>query len=119
MDVSNKTIVGLTEYVTIKGNNGKVRRVLARVDSGATKSSICKSLVKELELGPVIRQRLTKQVHGFTMRPVIKVRIDIQDRSFNYQFTIADRNKMTYKVLIGQNILKKDFIIDCSQKRIE
>jgi hypothetical protein len=108
----DRTIVGLIEPITIKGNNGKTKTVLARIDSGATKSSIDKKLVEELELGPIIRERLTKQVHGFTLRPVIKPEIVIKNRTFNYQFTIADRGKMKYSVLIGQNILKKNFLID-------
>mgnify|MGYP006292198213 CR=1 FL=1 len=112
MDFSERTVVGLIEPIIIKGNNGESREVTARIDTGATKSSIDKELVEELGLGPVIRERMTKQVHGVTWRPVIKVRIELAGRKFNFQFTVADRSEMTYKVLIGQNVLKKNFLID-------
>ena len=112
MNLDEKTLVGLVEPVTITGNNEKHRRLIARIDTGATKSSIDKSLVEELKLGPVIKKRMTKQATGITWRPVIKVKCELSGRKFNFQFTVADRKEMRYKVLIGQNILKRNFLVD-------
>ncbi len=56
--------------------------------------------------------RLTKQVQGSQKRPIIKARLKLAGRRFNFRFTVADRSQMKYKVLIGQNILKKNFLID-------
>ncbi|MGM5488879.1 MAG: RimK/LysX family protein [Nanobdellota archaeon] len=113
--MTEKTIVGLLEDVVVKGNNGKTRTLKARIDTGATKSSIDKSIVEELELGPVIRRRMTRQASGVTWRPVIKASIELAGRKFRFQFTIADRSEMTYKILIGQNILKRNFLVDPSK----
>ena len=113
----DRTVVGLYEPVLIKGNNGKKRWVIARIDSGATKSSIDEKLVEDLDLGPVIRNRMTKQASGVTWRPVIKVRCELGGRKFFYQFTISDRKEMKYKVLIGQNILKRNFLLDPLKER--
>lgn len=112
----NKSLVGLYEKVLVKGNNGQSVTRVARIDTGATLSSIDKELVEKLDLGPIIKQRLTKQASGETMRDVIKVNIELAGRKFNFRFSIADRSKMKYKILIGQNILKKDFIIDPLKK---
>jgi hypothetical protein len=107
----DRIIVGLTEYVTIKGP-AKNKEVIARVDSGATKSSIDISLASELNLGPVIDSRLIRSVHGTKLRPVVEVSVLIMGRTLKAKFTIADRAHMRYPVLLGQNILRNGFLID-------
>ena len=109
-----KTIVGLTERITVFGDSHK--EVIARVDTGATKSSIDSNLAKELKLGPVLESKLVKTAHGNKLRPIIKAKIRIQDKIFEMKFTLSDRHHMRYRVLIGQNILKKGFLIDPSKK---
>ncbi|MBN2052025.1 ATP-dependent zinc protease [Candidatus Woesearchaeota archaeon] len=115
-DIKSKTIVGLTEKVVIKGNNSKSKELIARVDSGATKSSIDITLASELELGPVIDSKLIRSAHGTKLRPVVEVNVVIKGKRFQARFTIADRNHMRYPVLIGQNILKQGFLIDPTRR---
>lgn len=105
-----KTVVGLVEPIKIDK-----RLVLARIDTGAERSSICRSLVKNFDSKkkiPVIKHIRINTSTGSEKRPVIKVPIEIQDRKIKASFNVTDRSNMTYKVLIGQNILKKDFLID-------
>ncbi|MBD3248944.1 hypothetical protein GF336_02760 [Candidatus Woesearchaeota archaeon] len=109
------TIVGLTEKITIKGPGGS-KRLVARIDTGATMSSIDNKLASELKLGPVIRTKLVKSAHGNTVRPVMMASLKLAGRDLKSKFTIADRTHMKYRVLIGQNILKKNFLVDCSKK---
>lgn len=110
----DRTIVGLTERITVFGNSHK--EVIARVDTGATKSSIDSNLAKELSLGPILESKLVKTAHGNKLRPVIRAKVRIQDKIFEMKFTLSDRHHMKYPVLIGQNILKKGFLIDPSKK---
>jgi hypothetical protein len=100
----------------VEGTNGKIRSVRARIDTGATMSSIDKELAEELELGPVVRTKLVKQAQGHTVRPVIKARFRLADESHEEKFTIADRSHMKYRVLIGQNALKNHYLIDPDKK---
>jgi hypothetical protein len=111
---AKKTIVGFTEKVTVVGSKA-TKEVMARIDTGATKSSIDAALVKELELGPEIRNIMVRSAHGQGRRGVVYERIIIGDRKMRMQFTVADRAHMKYKVLIGQNILKRGFLIDPSK----
>jgi hypothetical protein len=112
-----KIIIGLTEKVTlISSTKKKKKRVVARIDTGATKSSVDARLAAELALGPVIRTKLVKSASGSKLRPVIKAKIKIVDKTINSEFTIADRSHMKYRVLVGQNILKSGFLIDPSKK---
>jgi hypothetical protein len=113
--LNGKTVIGLTEKVTIYGKN-RAKTVTARIDTGATKSSIDKSLASELDLGPVIKIKVIKSAHGVRERPIIKAKVDFAGNCQTYFFSVADRVHMNYKVLIGQNILKKGFLIDPSLK---
>jgi hypothetical protein len=110
----DRTIIGLTERVTLFGKGNK--EIVARIDTGATKSSIDSTLAKELGLGPVLESKLVKTAHGNKLRPVIKANIRIKDLVVEAKFTLSDRHHMKYRVLIGQNILKKGFLIDPSKK---
>lgn len=110
-ELKKRTIVGLTEKVIVKSNDHK-KELIARIDTGATKSSIDLTLASELRLGPVVDSRLIKSAHGVKLRPVVKVDVVIGGRTLRAKFTLADRLHMTYLVLIGQNILKKGFLID-------
>jgi len=104
-----KTVVGLVEQVKI----GK-KKVLARIDTGAERSSICTRLLKRAfeEKPPVVRHVTYRTSNGSEKRPVVKVPIRIAGRKIKATFNVTDRRDMTYDVLIGQNILKKDFLID-------
>tara|TARA_Y100000310_G_scaffold114385_1_gene112862 strand:+ start:555 stop:932 length:378 start_codon:yes stop_codon:yes gene_type:complete len=107
----DKTVLGLHETVIMLGPKKK-KEILARIDTGAVTSSIDKPLAVELGLGPIIKYDEVKSATGARERPFIKARVQIKDRKFNFLFNIADRSKMKYKVLIGQNILKRGFLID-------
>ena len=106
-----KEVIGLTEKIKLIGQK-KAKTLIARIDTGATLGSIDKKLAKELNLGPVIRTKLVKSSHGQSQRPVVKARVKIASRRIRARFTLADRTNLKYKVLIGQNILKKRFMID-------
>ncbi len=112
MDFSDKIVIGLVEKIKIIGNNDEERELKARVDTGATKSSIDYRLARELKLGPVVESTLVKSAHGSKVRPVVKATIIIKGKKISGKFTLADREHMKYRVLIGQNLLKKGFLID-------
>ena len=107
----NKIVIGLVETISIKCGSS-LKEVLAKIDSGATKSSLDKNLAEELEIGPVIKSKLVKSAHGNKIRPVVEAEIVLANKVIRAEFTIADRNHMKYPALIGQNILKEGFLID-------
>jgi hypothetical protein len=109
------TVIGLTEKVIVIGDRHK-KIVMARIDTGATKSSIDANLSAVLMLGPILKTKVVKSVHGHTLRAIIKGRVIMKGKEIEGQMTIADRSHMKYKVLIGQNMLKKGFLIDPSLK---
>jgi hypothetical protein len=115
--MGERIVLGLTEEVTIIGTNDKEEKVTARVDSGATMSSIDMELASKLELGPVVKSKIVKSASGIKTRPVLKAKIRINKSTLEEEFSLADRSHMTYNVLIGQNILKEgNFLIDPNKK---
>jgi len=115
MRAKKKTIIGLTEKIKITGKKAE-KAVIARIDTGATVSSIDKKLAVQVGLDKTVKKKMVKSSHGITVRPVKKVRFTMAGRKFNMNFTIADRKYLKYKVLIGQNVLKKGFLIDPMRK---
>lgn len=114
--VNGKIIIGLTESVKLITGQGKEENVIAKIDTGATKSSMDVSLAKKLKLGPVISSKLIKSAHGNQLRPIIEAVIELAGRKMKAEFTLADRAHMRYRVLIGVNLLENGFLVDPSKK---
>lgn len=113
---NGKTVIGLTESAVLTGRNKKKKRVMAKIDTGATKSSLDINLASELNVGPIIETKLVKSAHGNSLRPIVVLEIMIAGKKIKAKFTIADRKHMSYQVLIGQNILKNKFLINPAKK---
>ncbi len=110
----NRTVLGLVEKVNILAKSNK--QLMARIDTGATKGSIDSHLVAKLKLGPIIKTKMVKSASGSKLRPVIEAKVRLKGKQITAEFTVADRSHLKYKILIGQNILKKGFIIDPQKK---
>lgn len=108
----DRAVIGFIEKVTCHSKNNGSIVVRARIDSGATKSSIDINLAKKLGLGPVIGEKTIRNAHGKATRKLIEVSIELAEKTITEKFTLADRSTLRFPVLIGRNILKKGFLID-------
>ena len=110
-----KKIIGLTEPVILIGES-KRKKVVAKIDTGADKSSIDMNLAAELKLGPVVKTSLIKSASGSLVRPIIRSRVVFAGEKMKVYFTIADRAHMKYRVLVGKDVLKEGgFLVDPSK----
>ncbi len=110
-----REILGLIEEINILGN--KKKKINAKIDSGATTSSIDIGLAAELRLGPLVMTNKVTSSHGSSRRVCIKFPIKIKGKIIESLFTLADRHGLKYPVLIGVNTLKKGkFLIDPMKK---
>ena len=100
-------MVGLTEKGLINGKEDT-----ARIDTGAQRSSICQELYSKLNLGPFIGSVKIKNVNSVEVRPTVQAEVDIRGKKVHTMFNVADRSKMKYQLLIGQDVLKKGFLVD-------
>ena len=114
--VDGKTTIGLTEKIGLISGNRKKMEVIAKIDTGATKSSIDINLASKLNLGPIIKSKMIKSAHGNKLRPIVEAEIVMAGKKIKSEFTLADRTHMKYNILIGINILKHGFLVDPSKK---
>lgn len=110
--MTERTIIGLVEFVTVYAGM-KRKRILARIDTGASKSSMDVNLAGELGIGPAIKHAYVRSASGKSVRPVVRASVNVAGKLIATEFNIAKREHMKYKVLIGQNVLSKGkFLID-------
>lgn len=107
MQIDKDNIIGLTEKVTLIGNQNNYKTITARIDTGAVISSIDVKMAADLALGPVLRMKKVKNANGMAERAVVKCSFKIKGKIYKTDVTIADRKNLKYKALIGQNLLKK------------
>lgn len=111
-----QVILGLIEQVTIFGNRTE-KKVMARIDTGATSSSIDSKLVEELGLTATEKFKVVRSASGTLKRPTVNLKIKMDGLTIEEEFTLADRSHMNYPLLIGHNILKKgNFLINPHKK---
>lgn len=130
--IAKKVIkIGRVEQVRLKGYSDTA--LPARIDTGATISSIWASDISEvggkltfkllgeksrLFSGKVITatkygQRVIASSTGHIQtRYVVKMPVQIKGRTVSARFTLADRSTQTYPVLIGRNVLRNNFLVD-------
>lgn len=115
-----------------------IGNVPAKIDTGADLSSVWATAVKEkdgvlsfklfgpksrLYTGKVIRVNapdylLTRIASSFghkEMRYVVKLQVKLGDRTIKGSFSLSDRSRKTYPVLIGRKLLNGKFLVDVSR----
>jgi len=109
-----KTVSALEE-ITIKGKAKKQRRkVFAKLDTGAWRTSISNKLAEELGLLDRDNILWTKKVRsslGSQERPVISLTFWLAGRKITTPASVAKRMALRYPVIIGRKNLK-GFIVD-------
>ncbi len=102
-----KEIVNALEEIKIKGR-GKNVKVLAKVDTGAWRTSIDKSLADSLgllEVGNVIKTKKVRSSLGKEERPIITLTYWIKGVKITTMAGVADRGNLKRKVIIGRRDL--------------
>lgn len=114
--MEKRIILGLTEQIVIKGSK-RSEKVTARIDTGATSSSLDQKLAEKLHLEKLSNVKIVKSASGVGKRAVVHATVLLHGKELGADFTLANRSHMTYQVLIGQNILKQgEFLIDPLKK---
>lgn len=135
-ELAGRVVIGEAENVIFKTQE---LRLKARIDTGAETSSlgIVNSQVferdgkkwlkfavqkpdseKVIDLEkPIIRFASIKR-HGAdpVERPVVKLKVSLANIEMEREFTLADRSKYDFPVLIGRNILSGKYLVDVSRK---
>ena len=107
--MTERKVIGLIEEVEIKG-----RKVKAKIDTGAERSSIDLLLASEIEVGPIIGTKKYRNSLGKGVkRPLVEAEIILHDTKMTTKFNLADRSGLNFKILIGRDILQQGkFLVD-------
>lgn len=134
--IGNKEIIGAIEWLYMDPPG---RHFRARVDSGAETSSLSASEIVEFERDgkdwirfnfqddgaddavhfelPIKRTVLIRQVSSANpeRRFVVELDIRLGDQLQRTEFTLTDRSRMTYPVLLGRAFLMDLYVVDVSR----
>ena len=130
-------VFGQAEYITILPANFRLR---ARIDTGATTSSIHAVNIKEFERDgkkwvrfelvkangqkvkmerPWIRQiEVKRHGAGQQARPVVNLKIKMGPIVTTTQFSLTDRSQFKFPVLIGRSLLKGVAVVDVNREYV-
>lgn len=102
-------IISIFEKIKIKSSSGKLFEVLAKIDTGAWRSSINKDLA--LKLGLLDKRNIlwTKKFRsalGVEERPVINMAFWLAGRKIVSPASVAKRTALRYPVIVGRKNLK-------------
>lgn len=103
-----RTVIGVVEEVVLRGPASEAK-VLARIDTGAKRTTIDTDLAKAAGLGPVLRRVRTRAAAADKPeeRDVMGATLVIAGKEFEVHAAITDRKDMHYPVIIGMDILRK------------
>lgn len=136
-ETANLPILGATEDAILLPWGLKVR---ARVDTGAAVSSVdARSVqVRRLKNERVVRfilavdggqrvalelplagyRRVTTADGGGEKRPVVTMDVCIDRQRIRAEFTLNDRSRMEYHILLGRNVLAGHFLVDAGGRHL-
>lgn len=111
---SARPILKAVEPVVIFGSQQQYQ-FKARIDTGATLSSIDSRLAQRLGLDQQpLREILVQNAHGTTRRRVIKVKYILKGQLRESDFTLISRQDLPYPILLGRRSLT-GFLVDPSE----
>jgi hypothetical protein len=112
----DRAVVGYTEQVVVSGTSGN-SQVVAKSDTGATRTSIDTSLAAEVGAGPI--KRTTKVKSGSSKqvksRPLVDIVVGVGGTQHTVTASVEDRSHMDYPLLLGRDILK-DYQVDVGRR---
>ena len=99
----DRSVLGYTTEVRVAGRHG-VETVIAKADTGATRTSLDLSLAGEVGAGPILDSATVKGDVGD--RPVVPVDVRIGDTTHEVEANVRDRTHLAHDVLLGRDVLE-------------
>ena len=106
-DSDEPLVVGYTEEVVVHGTQGS-KTVLAKSDTGATRTSIDTRLAAEIGAGPIksVMKVKSGSMKSGKSRPVVDLVVGVGGRQHTVTASVEDRAHMDYPLLLGRDILE-------------
>ncbi len=107
---TGQKVLSVLEDVAIRSGNNEVK-LKAKLDTGAYRTSIDKSLAAKIGLVPLKRSIHIKAASGQQERPAVKLNFRLAGKNISTIATIANRSHLSYPMIVGRRDLK-GFLID-------
>jgi hypothetical protein len=101
-------VIGYIEEVVAMGTSGQ-QTVMAKSDTGATRTSIDAQLAANIGTGPIkdIVKIKSGSVKSGRSRPVVDLVVGVGGKQHTVTASIEDRSHMEYPLLLGRDILEQ------------
>jgi len=122
----DKIRIGLVEDVILLPSGVKIP---ARIDTGAATSSLDARELKihdniaEFKLPqkyggskltlPVVGWKTIRSAESRERRPIVEMELCVGPKRLLIQVNLNDRSMVKYPLILGRNVLKKNFVVDC------
>ncbi len=100
----DRSVVGYTTEVRIAGRHG-ARTVVAKADTGATRTSLDLSLAGTVGAGPILDTAHVKGTRD-SERPIVPVDVRVGEYTHNVHANVRDRSHLDHDVLLGRDVLE-------------
>ena len=101
--------ISALEEITIKGQDKTRKKVTAKVDTGAWRTSISESLAQKmglLEKNNILWSKTVRSSLGEQVRPIISLTFWLSGRKITTAASVAKRMALKYPIIIGRKDLK-------------
>ncbi|PJE59915.1 MAG: hypothetical protein COU85_01110 [Candidatus Portnoybacteria bacterium CG10_big_fil_rev_8_21_14_0_10_44_7] len=111
-EISGRKVLGINEPIKIfSPGKDKSIETMAKIDTGAYRTTICFSLVEKLGLDKIVHHKKVRGVLGEEERPIAQASFVLDRRLVATEVFLADRREMKYDVIVGRRDLKR-FLVD-------
>lgn len=111
-----KIIIGAAENVLIV-NKGKKIVLKARIDTGAIRSSVCDTIIKEIGALPIVGSKVYRSaLSSGQVRPMVKLSFYLAGQKIQTTASMVERKRLEYQMIVGREDLKGRFLVDASKK---
>lgn len=97
-----EAVIGYTTTVRVAGQH-QGSEVVAKSDTGATRTSIDTTLAGEIGAGPIVDHTNVKEAAG--KRPIVPISIRINGYTHEIEANVRDRSGVNHDVLLGRDVL--------------
>ena len=129
MMAQEKITIGLVEEIILLPWGV---RIPARIDTGAAVSSLdvrgltVKGKIAEFKLPakygsslisvPIVGWQKVRSAESRERRPIVEIDLCVGPKKLRARVNLNDRSQVQYPFLLGRNILKENFVVDCMKE---
>ncbi len=110
-EISGRKVIGINEPIEILDGEKNRYPTMAKVDTGAYRTTLCKNLAEQLGINQIIGYKKVRGALGSEERSIINFSFYLDKRLVSTEAFIADREELKYDIIIGRKDLKR-FLVD-------